>query len=134
MYNTPDGARHKFPAPQKGAPMNPQNKKDLIAAYKRRTQTGGVYAVTNTVTGKSLVLASADIDGIKKRYEFAEMTGGCFHPKLQKDAQTLGNGAFAFSVLETLDRKDTQTDREFMDDLDVLLSMWLEKYDPANLY
>lgn len=114
--------------------MNPQNKKDLIAAYKRRTQTGGIYAVTNTQSGKSLVLASADIDGIKKRYEFAEMTGGCFHPKLMKDAQTCGSGAFTFSVLETLDRKDTQTDREFADDLDTLLALWLEKYDPATLY
>ena len=114
--------------------MNPQNKKDLIAAYKRRTQTGGVYTVTNTTTGKSLVLASADIDGIRKRYEFSAMTGGCFHPKLQKDAQACGNDTFAFSVLETLDRKETQTDREFADDLDVLLTLWLEKYDPANLY
>ena len=114
--------------------MNPRSKKDLIAAYKRRTQTGGVYAVVNKTTGKSLVLASAEIDGIRKRYEFAEMTGGCFHPKLQKDAQTCGNGAFAFTVLETLERKETQTAREFADDLEVLLSMWLEKYDPANLY
>ncbi len=114
--------------------MNPQNKKDLIAAYKQRVQTGGIYAVSNAQTGKSLVLASADIDGIRKRYEFAEMTGGCFHPKLVKDAQTYGNGAFTFTVLETLDQKPTQTNREFADDLNVLLDMWLEKYDPATLY
>ncbi len=114
--------------------MNPQSKKDLIAAYKRRTQTGGVYAVVNKATGKSLVLASADIDGITKRYEFNEMTGGCFHPKLMKDAQVYGSAGFAFTVLETLERKETQTDREFTDDLEVLLSMWLEKYDSANLY
>ena len=114
--------------------MNPQNKKDLLAAYKQRTQIGGIYAVTNTHTGKALVLASADLRGIQKRYEFAEMTGGCFHPKLMKDAQTYGNDAFTFSVLEELKRKDTQTDREFGDDLELLLSMWLEKYDPATLY
>ena len=44
--------------------MKPQNKKDLLAAYKQRTQTGGIYAVTNTKTGKALVLASAEIGGI----------------------------------------------------------------------
>ena len=114
--------------------MNPQNKKDLLAAYKQRTQIGGIYAVTNTKTGKALVMASADLRGIQKRYEFAAMTGGCFHPKLMKDAQTYGNEAFAFAVLEELERKSTQTDREFGDDLELLLSMWLEKYDPATLY
>ena len=28
--------------------MKPQNKKDLIAAYKQRVQIGGIYAVTPT--------------------------------------------------------------------------------------
>ncbi len=114
--------------------MKPQNKKDLIAAYKQRTQIGGIYAVTNRETGKALVLASSEIGGIQKRYEFAEATGGCFHPKLQQDAKTYGNNAFSFAVLETIERKNTQTDREFAEDLEVLLSMWLEKYDPEKLY
>ena len=114
--------------------MKPQNKKDLIAAYKQRTKIGGVYAVTNKETGKALVLASSEIGGIQKRYEFAEATGGCFHPKLQEDAKTFGNGAFTFAVLEEMEKKATQTDREFADDLDVLLSLWLEKYDRATLY
>ena len=126
--NKPHRARH-------GANnMKPQNKKDLIAAYKQRAQIGGIYAVTNSNTGKSLVLASADIGGIRKRYEFAEATGGCFHPKLQQDANAFGSGAFTFAVLEELEKKPTQTDREFGDDLAVLLSLWLEKYDPATLY
>ena len=114
--------------------MKPQNKKDLIAAYKQRTQIGGVYAVSNKETGKALVLASSEIGGIQKRYEFAEATGGCFHPKLQQDVNRLGSSAFTFTVLETMERKSTQTDREFAEDLDVLLSLWLEKYDPATLY
>ena len=114
--------------------MKPQNKKDLIAAYKQRAQIGGIYAVTNMQTGKSLVLASADIGGIRKRYEFAEATGGCFHPKLQQDANRFGNDVFSFAVLEEIEKKATQTDREFAEDLEVLLSLWLEKYDPEKRY
>ena len=114
--------------------MKPQNKKDLIAAYKQRAQIGGIYAVTNTQTGRSLVLASADIGGIRKRYEFAVAMGGCFHPKLQQDVNRFGSEGFTFAVLEELEKKSTQTDREFAEDLDVLLSMWLEKYDPETLY
>jgi hypothetical protein len=90
--------------------------------------------VTNTKTGKSLVLASADIGGIQKRYEFAALTGGCFHPRLMKDAQTYGNDAFTFTVLEQIERKETQTDRDFAEDLDALLALRLEQYDPATLY
>jgi hypothetical protein len=114
--------------------MKPQNKKDLIAAYKQRAQIGGIYAVTNAQTGKSLVLASADIGGIRKRYEFSVLTGGCFHPKLQQDVDRFGSGVFSFAVLEELEKKSTQTDGEFMEDLEVLLSLWLEKYDPAKRY
>ena len=114
--------------------MKPQNKKDLIAAYKQRAQIGGIYAVTNTQTGRSLVLASPDIGGIRKRYEFAEMTGGCFHPRLQQDVNQYGCGVFTFAVLEEMEKKQTQTDREFMDDLEVLLLLRLEKYSPKNLY
>ena len=114
--------------------MKPQNKKDLLAAYKQRKQIGGIYAITNTKTGKSLVLANPDIGGIQKRYEFAEMTGGCFHPKLQRDAETYGNGAFTFAVLDTLEKKETQTDKEFADDLDMLLQLRLEQYEKEQLY
>ena len=114
--------------------MNPQNKKDLVNAYKQRKQVGGIYAVTNTKTGKALVLATADVGGIQKRYEFNELMGGCFHPKLLKDAKTYGNDAFQLTVLEEIERKDTQSDRDFKDDLDTLLEMWLEKYDPKDRY
>jgi hypothetical protein len=136
MYNTLVGAiPRKIPAPHtEQTHMKPQSKKDLIAAYKQRTQIGGIYAVINTQTGRSLVLASADILGIRKRYEFAEATGGCFHPKLQQDVNRYGSGAFTFAVLEELEKKATQTDREFADDLDMLLGLWLEKYDPETVY
>lgn len=114
--------------------MNQQNKKDLLAAYKQRTQIGGVYAVINTKTGRSLVLANSDIAGIQKRYEFAVLTGGCFHPKLQKDVSQYGADAFTFTALETLEKKETQTDKEFADDLDTLLQLRLEQYAPEQLY
>ena len=114
--------------------MKPQNRKDRIEAYEQRKQIGGIYAVTNKETGKSLVMASADIGGIRSRYEFSAMMGGCFHPKLQQDVDRFGASVFSFEALEELEKKNTQTDREFAEDLDVLLTMWLEKCDPEKLY
>lgn len=40
-----------------------------------------------------------------------------------------GASVFTFEVLETLQKKDDQTDREFSDDIDVLYELWSEKYN-----
>ena len=106
----------------------------MLEAYKRRKIVGGVYAVTNRETGRTLLMCTPDVGGIQKRYEFAVLTGGCFHPKLQEDVKTYGVSAFSFAVLEELEKKETQTDRDFAEDLETLRALWLEKYDPKILY
>lgn len=114
--------------------MAAPSRKELLEAYKRRKIVGGVYAVTNRETGRTLLMSTPDIGGIQKRYEFAVLTGGCFHPKLQEDVKTKGVSVFSFTVLEELEKKETQTDRDFADDLETLRALWLEKYDSALLY
>ena len=114
--------------------MPEKSRKELLEEYKRRKVVGCVYAVTNKKTGRALVLCAQDMGGIRQRYEFAVDIGSCFHPKLQQDVKTYGVDAFEFSVLEELTKKETQTDRDFADDLETLRALWLEKYDPAALY
>ena len=114
--------------------MPGQSRKELLEAYKHRKVVGGVYAVTNQRTGRMLVMSAQDLNGIRRRYEFAVAIGSCFHPKLQADVNVYGTDAFEFAVLEELVKKETQTDRDFADDLETLRALWLEKYDPAILY
>lgn len=38
-----------------------------------------------------------------------------------------GASAFSFEVLEEIEKKEAQTDREFSDDVAVLLELWTEK-------
>lgn len=114
--------------------MEHKSKKELREAYKNRKITGGVYAVRNDATGKTLVMSTTDLPGAVNRYAFAQQTGGCFHPKLQKDLERYGKEAFSFETLEELEKKEDQTDAQFAADILVLGEMWVEKFDPGTLY
>ena len=114
--------------------MDKQSKKDMSAAYKEKKKIGGIYAVRNSVTGKALLGAAPDMAGFRNRFSFSQATDSCVHPKLEADWKKFGGTAFVLEVLETLEKKNDQTDREFADDIAVLKDLWLEKIDPALLY
>lgn len=102
--------------------------------YKQRPVTGGVAAIKNCVTGKMLLISAADLHGIRNRFEFSQNMGGCMHLQLQADWNEYGAKAFSFEVLEELEKKDTQTSKEFAEDIKTLETLWREKLDTANLY
>jgi len=106
----------------------------MSAAYMEKKKVGGIYAVRNSVTGKALLGAATDMAGFRNRFSFSLATGSCIHPKLEADWKELGGTSFVLEVLETLEKKETQTDREFADDIAVLKDLWLEKTDPTSLY
>lgn len=109
-------------------------KKNASASFAARKKTGGICAVRSTVTGKSLVTAVPDIRGFQNRFSFSQATGSCVQPKLEKDWNEYGAGSFVLEVLETLEKKPDQTDREFAEDIAALKDLWLEKLDPSTLY
>jgi hypothetical protein len=114
--------------------MDQPGKKELIAKYKERKIIGGVYAIKNGVTGRSLLLSAQDLQGSKNRFEFAQKTGSCVHPKLKDDWEAYGGKAFSFEIFEELEKMETQTPDEFKEDIKVLAEIWLEKFDSVELY
>ena len=114
--------------------MEKQDKKELVSAYKERKVIGGIYAIKNTVNGKKLLLQSADLKGAENRFNFAKETGGCIHLKLQNDWGVLGAGVFEFEILDELEKKDIQTPKQFKEDLEELLEIWMEKMDREQIY
>lgn len=114
--------------------MDSAHRKDLIASYKDKKKVGGICALQNTVTGKMLVSAVSDLEGYKNRFSFSQSTGSCVLPKLAADWSKYGPTSFSLTVLDTLEKKETQTDREFADDIAALLELRLEKIDPSGLY
>lgn len=114
--------------------MKNEVKRQARAAHKERIVLGGVYAITNNVTGRRLVEATQSLAASRNRFEFAQTTGVAVTLKLQKDWHTYGAENFVFEVLEELEKGEAQTQREFADDLKLLKELWLEKGDPAGLY
>jgi 2-phospho-L-lactate transferase/gluconeogenesis factor (CofD/UPF0052 family) len=114
--------------------MDRQDRKKRINAYKTRKVTGGVFAIVNTAEDKRLLGATTDLQGSKNRFAFSQSTDSCFDLKLRPDWNRLGKSAFAFEVLETLDKKETQSLPQFQDDIKALLEITRERLAGTALY
>ena len=114
--------------------MQRQSKKELAATYKGRTRVGGVCAIRNTLSGRRLLVTAADLQGYQNRFAFSVETDFCIHGKLAEDWKKDGKGAFVLDVLETLEKKEAESDAEFADELGLLKELWAEKADPALQY
>ena len=107
------------------------DKKEMKTLYKERTQTGGVFAIHNTIKRKWYIDSVKDIGAAKNRFEhfgagtYAKLTGDCSAQK--------GEG-FSFEVLEELHKGELQNEKEFQDDLLLLKAMWIEKLSEQDLY
>ncbi len=114
--------------------MRSEDKKQARAAYKERVILGGVYAITNTATGRRLVETTQSLAASRNRFEFSRTTGLAVTLKLQHDWNTYGAESFVFEVLDELKKGDAQTQREFINDLKLLRESWLEKGHPGGFY
>lgn len=104
-----------------------QRQRELVAAYKERTVVGGVCAIKNTVTGRIMLIPSADPEGQRNRFQFAQETGACLHPSMGADWREHGSASFTFTLLETLEKKPEQTDKQFQEELNLLAQIWRER-------
>ena len=111
-----------------------KTKKELQEQYRERKVTGGVYVIVNTQENKMLLDVTTDFQGSKNRFDFSKKTGSCVYLKLQSDWTKYGGDAFAYEVLEELDKGENQSMEEFKADIDLLKEMWLEKLTDKNLY
>lgn len=111
-----------------------KSRKEMLREFRERKETGGVYAIRNRHTGKRLILSTNTISKAQSQMDFAKAIGSCIHPLLAADWKDLGADDFDLEILETLDRKDTQTAQEFMEDVRALEELWREKLGNEGLY
>lgn len=114
--------------------MEKQKKKELLNKYKERKVTGGICVIKNTANGKMLLAAVTDLQGYKNRFEFFNSTGSCTDNRLKNDWNEFGADVFVLETFEELVKKETQTAKEFSEDIETLKEIWLEKLDPNMLY
>ena len=102
------------------------DRKELIRQYKETPPPAGVFAIRNTIDGKALVSASVNMPGMLNRMRFQLEMGSAPFPELQADWNRLGESAFTFETLDTLEPSDDPA-ADTQEELDELLGMWLDK-------
>ncbi|AKG52974.1 hypothetical protein DGWBC_0287 [Dehalogenimonas sp. WBC-2] len=117
-----------------GIPGRADRRKTLISDYKQRKITGGVFKVTNTATGRYLLDSAADIQARQNAFNFSVSTNNAFDYKMRKDWQEFGSAVFKFEVLDSIDKKESQSQEQFVEDLKTLEQIWVEKLDRALRY
>lgn len=103
------------------------DKKDLKNAYKEREKIGGIYQITDEISGKFWLDFAQDVMKVENRFSFMKKTNQPFSLLMSEDWKKDGKDAFSFKVIEKLIKKPEQTDREFKEELITLLEMKKEE-------
>jgi len=111
-----------------------KDRKALLREYREAPETGGVYAIANTVTGKRLVLSTTTLSKARNSLDFAKATGSCVNPTVAGDWALHGPESFDCEILETLERKAEQGAAEFAEDVKALAELWRERIPPESRY
>ncbi|SRR5690242_6828998 len=110
------------------------SRRDISREYKERRLHGGVYTITNTVSGKYLIGHAADLASMRNRFQFAVTTGSAVDPRLRGDWVELGAAAFRLDVLEEIEQQPEQSQADFLNDLQTLEQLWRANLDASKAY
>ena len=107
------------------------DRKEATRAYKEARRPMGVYQIRNTVSGKAYIGTSVDLPSMLNRQRAQLRFGAHADRALQADWNALGDAAFAFDVLDTLDPPD-EPGYDPADDLRTLEELWRGKLADAG--
>jgi hypothetical protein len=107
--------------------MTNENRAELRRRYKEEGRPMGIFAVRNRASGKVLLGASQNLPGALNAARFQLRLGSHRNRELQADWNALGEDAFAFEVLDELERSP---DRDAAEELKVLERLWMERLQP----
>jgi len=106
------------------------SRKQQVNQYKNRVQIGGVFVIRNSEQNRWFIDCTANLEAAHNRYKSLPES----FLKIAPDYQRQHGKGFVFEVLEQLKRGEQQSDSEFLADLNMLKSLWLEKLSGQNLY
>lgn len=107
--------------------MEKLSRKALKEQYKNRVIIGGVYRIKCKSCNDTWLRATADMQGSKNRFQYSVSTNSSPEICMMKAWDQFGASDFSFEIIEEIQKKETQTNREFTDDINTLLELWTEK-------
>ncbi len=111
------------------------DRKEMVRNYKETPRPAGVFRVTHTPSGRTLLGSSKDAPAMLNRIQAELRTKGHRNRKLQADWDSGGPDAFEFEVLDILPPKET-AEYDPTEDLEELEELWRERMDlaPEKVY
>lgn len=111
-------------------------RKALREQYDQARREAGVYRISNSGSGKSLLGSTVNLANIRSKLDFARRTNsaGVLDHRLKQDVAAFGIGALSLEILDVLETTPEMTREEILADLEALEQLWREKLDPASLY
>ena len=109
--------------------MDTLKRKDLKNAYKDQVIIGGIYCIQCNGNHRTWIKSTRNLASQQNKFQFAISINSCLEPGMRKEWDHFGPQSFSFTVLETLEKKETQTEQEFAEDISILQEMWNEKYN-----
>jgi hypothetical protein len=88
-----------------------------------------VYCIRCGGNGRAWIKITKNMTGQMNSFQFSVSNGMCPSPEMRAEWHEYGKESFTLTVLEELEKKETQTDAQFGNDLAVLLEMWREKQE-----
>lgn len=105
------------------------DKRTLKPQYKESEIPAGIYRVVNTQADRSFVGSSVNLPAILNRHRAELKMGAHRIQELQRDWNELGEGAFAFEILDTLTPK-AEPGYDVKRELGALEELWIERLAP----
>ncbi|MCP5178473.1 MAG: GIY-YIG nuclease family protein [Pseudomonadales bacterium] len=105
--------------------LTPQQKKALIAEYRKTPRPMGLYRVLNEQSGRFVVGTHRDVQARLNRFLANLRTGTEMNKALLADWQAAAGEGFRFEVLDTLEPAD-EPGYDPTDDLRTLEALWWE--------
>jgi hypothetical protein len=111
-------------------------RKELKNSYQQTRQQAGIYRITNSATGRVLLVSTTNLTSAKNRLDFAisQKMAGALDQRLKKDVLAHGFDALSLEVLETIDPAAETTDAELAEDLHTLEALWREQLAGTDFY
>lgn len=107
--------------------MDKSKRKEMMDAYKKREQIGGIYCVTCSGNNRKWIISTVDLESRRNRFDFAVKMNGCPDPPMRNEWLKYGTASFSFTVLAELKKKDDQSSEEFAKEVKDFYELWLEQ-------
>lgn len=105
-------------------------KKELLAQYKEMKPPMGLFAIENSQNGRFALGVNKNIPGVFNSLRFQLQSGNCLKfPEVQKDWNQYGADAFRFVIVEELAYDEETPERDYSEDLALMLELALENLD-----